>query len=226
AIVRTDGSRPSFMIRNGDADRTTSPIGTWSDTLDASAQLLHEAIACVGRIDLPSVTGGVLGPGVLIQDDLVLTNRHVPQLTANRADDGTWTFKPNAAIDFGHEFRAQDSVNRRALKRVIFAGSKPISFNQPVDHRKLDLALIELEPATPQSTPRTVLSVDLAPDWPQPDLTLFTIGYAGAPAPTAYPATLLEQLFQSTFGCKRLAPGLVMTSQQHVQPWTAAHDAT
>ena len=48
-IVRTDGSRPSFMVRNGEPDRTTSPIGTWADMLDTSAELLRGAIACVGR---------------------------------------------------------------------------------------------------------------------------------------------------------------------------------
>jgi hypothetical protein len=225
-IVRTDGSRPSFMIRNGEADTSTSPVGVWADTLNASADLLRKAIACVGRIDMPSAAAGFEGTGFLIQENLILTNRHVLQAIATREDDGTWKFKPGAAIDFGHEFRAQESVNRRALRRVVFAGPKPILETVPVDHTKLDLALIELEPAGPNEQPRTVLSVDMSHDWAQPDLTLFTVGYPARPGIGAFAPTLLELLFQTTFGYKRLAPGLVIKSQINVHTWTTAHDAT
>ncbi len=225
-IVRTDGSRPSFMIRNGEVDRTTSPVGAWGDALDTSANLLREAITCVGRIDLPSAIQGFQGTGFLIQEDLILTNRHVLQAVAWRNDSGTWDFQPEAAIDFGHEFRAVASANRRRLRSVVFAGSKPILDTIPVDHTKLDLALIELEPAAPDERPRSVLALDVARDWAQPELTLFTVGYPASPGIGAFPPTLLEQLFQSTFGYKRLAPGLVISSQAHVEAWTAAHDAT
>lgn len=225
-IVRTDGSRPSFMIRNGEADRTTSPIGIWGDTLDASADLLREAIACVGRIDLPSASQGFEGTGFLIQENLILTNRHVLQAVATRDGSGTWTFKPDAAVDFGHEFRALESVNRRLLRSVVFAGARPILETGPVDHTKLDLALIELEPTALDGRPNSVLALDMARDWAQPELTLFTIGYPANPGIGAFAPTLLELLFQSTYGYKRIAPGLVVKSQANVEPWTTAHDAT
>jgi V8-like Glu-specific endopeptidase len=225
-IVRTDGSRPSFMIRNGEPDRSTSPVGVWGDTLDASVDLLRQAIACVGRIDLSASSQGFEGTGFLIQENLILTNRHVLQAIATKENDGTWKFKSGAAIDFGHEFRAQESIQRRVLRRVVFAGPKPILETQPVDHTKLDLALIELEPAGPNERPRAVLDVDIAGDWAQPDLTMFAIGYPAAPPIGAFPPTLLELLFQSTYGFKRLAPGLVMKSQANVYTWTMAHDTT
>src|SRR5437899_209456 len=107
AIVRSDGSRPSFLIRNGDVDRTTSPIGDWADTLDTSAELLADAIACVGRIDLPGADQGYQGTGFLIQENLILTNRHVLQAITNSGGQGGWEFRPGATIDFGHEFRAR-----------------------------------------------------------------------------------------------------------------------
>lgn len=225
-IVRTDGSRPSFMIRNGEVDRSTSPVGVWSDTLDASADLLRDAIACVGRIDLPSATQGFEGTGFLIQENLILTNRHVLQAIATRNNDGEWTFKPGAAIDFGHEFRALESVHRRALKSVLFTGSKPILEVGPVDHTKLDLALIELEPAGQNERPRTFLDVDVSSDWSQPELIMYTVGYPANPGIGAFNPSLLELLFKTTYGCKRLAPGLVIQSHANVQPWTTAHDAT
>jgi hypothetical protein len=227
AIVRTDGSRPSFMIRNGEADRSTSPIGSWSDILDVSAELLRDAISCVGRIDVPSVRGGFTGTGFLIQENLIITNRHVLQMSADRQPDGTWKFKPGAAIDFGHEFRGLDSINRRALKKLVFCGSRPINLQGMIDHTKLDLALIELSPAEPAARPGMILGLDLAPDWAGPLQTIFTIGYPGPPRlGSGYAPTLLEKLFQATYGCKRLAPGEIITSQQSVADWTATHDAT
>src|SRR5205085_12612298 len=50
--------------------------------------------------------------------------------------------------------------------------------------------------------------------------------YPANPRVGTYTPTLLEQLFQTTFGYKRLAPGRIMRSQASVQGWTLAHDAT
>ncbi|MBO0800375.1 MAG: hypothetical protein J2P31_16260, partial [Blastocatellia bacterium] len=63
AIVRTDGSRPSFLVREDKVDQSTSPVGDWVDTLDASADLLHGAVGCVGRIDVPDAVQGFEGTG-------------------------------------------------------------------------------------------------------------------------------------------------------------------
>jgi hypothetical protein len=53
-IVRTDGSRPSFMVRGGEADTRTSPVGNWDETMRDSAEALRDALACIGRIDDPA----------------------------------------------------------------------------------------------------------------------------------------------------------------------------
>src|SRR4051812_33796920 len=146
-IARTDGSRPSFMVRNGQVDLATSPLGTWGATLAASSEHLNQALACVGRIDLPGTPAGFEGTGFLIHPNLIITNRHVLQAVANQVD-GSWRFKPGAAIDFGHEYQARDSVGPRALKRLLFTGSQTITI---IDHAKLDLALIELAPAATET---------------------------------------------------------------------------
>ncbi|WP_020604216.1 trypsin-like serine peptidase [Spirosoma spitsbergense] len=224
SIVRTDGSRPSFMIRQGRVDKSTSPLGDWEASLDASVDLLTNAIACVGRINLPSLAGGFAGTGFLIHPNLILTNRHVLQLIARQQTPASWVFDPKAGIDFGQEFRGLTSVNPRKFKGVVFTGRDPIA--GLIDHTHLDLALIELEPVPVEQTPRQVLAVDMAPDWPDSFPTVYTIGYpANDPS---VPPTLLEKLFLSTFGCKRLAPGLVMNppSAPVPEPFRTGHDAT
>jgi V8-like Glu-specific endopeptidase len=224
AIVRTDGSRPSFLIRNGDVDRKSSPLGGWANLLDRSADRLRGAIACVGRIDVPGTSAGFMGTGFLIQENLILTNRHVLQVSA-RLYNGEWKFSDGAAIDFGHEFNARDSLDRRKLKRVVFCGARKIEFDS-IDHSKLDLALIELESASASARPSMVLPLNLTPDWAVPGTTILTVGYPGSPQGMLYSPTLLEQLFQATFGYKRIAPGELIAAHTTVQPWTLTHDAT
>ena len=225
AIVRTDGSRPSFMVRDGKVDLTTSPVGTWDTDITLSTDLLMEAFDCVGRIDVPGSQQGFQGTGFLVHKNLIITNRHVLQVTANYQGAGAWQVKPGAAIDFGHEFNARESLNRRALKRVVFAGPDPIRDDE-IDHTKLDLAMFELEPADPAAQPPRVLQIESSAGWAQPDKKMYIVGYPGSPKAGLAPLTLLELLFESTFGYKRLAPGLLIPSQANVHTWTIAHDAT
>jgi hypothetical protein len=222
-IVRTDGSRPSFMVRNGAVDLTTSPAGTWKEQIAASPDL-EAGLSCIGRIGLPDGPQGFVGTGFLIQDDVIVTNRHVLQAIGRSDATGAWRLDPEASIDFGHEFRARDSVSPRALKRVIFAGSKVI-VPSAIDHTKLDLVLIQLESVPEAQRPLHVLAFDISPDWASPEAFVYTVGYPGNPG-LGEPLSLLELLFQSTFGCKRLAPGTIQPAQSAVAPWTLAHDAT
>lgn len=223
AIARTDGSRPSFLIRDGRVDVTSSPIGSWADRLAVSQDQLDSAIACVGRINLGTRH---IGTGFLIKDDLILTNRHVLQDIADIDANGNWTFKQQgASIDFGFEHRGRESVGRRNLARVLFVGKQRIN-PFVLDHRKLDLALIELGPGDATAAPLSALSLGAGHSWAVPGTTLYTIGYPGPPRQNLYPATLLEQLFQSTYGHKRLAPGELITGRAQLAGWSLAQDAT
>ncbi|MCK1280106.1 trypsin-like peptidase domain-containing protein [Bradyrhizobium sp. 61] len=227
AIVRTDGSRPSFMIRNGEVDLTTSPVGAWKGDIETSRDLLVKGLQCVGRIDVPGSEQGFEGTGFLIQKNLVMTNRHVLQVIAEKDGANHWKIKNGCSIDFGHEFRGTKQYPNRALKSVAFAASDEIDLDAPVNHSNLDLVLIELsDPATAADNPPVPLGVDIAADWADLGQTIYTVGYPGRPILGANPTTLLEQLFKSTYGCKRLAPGVVVKSKVNVRPWTVTHDAT
>jgi V8-like Glu-specific endopeptidase len=224
-IVRTDGSRPSFLIQDGKVNKDSSPISTWSDVLDASGECLTHAISCVGRIN--NGAKAHIGTGFLIHQDLIITNRHVLQEIANKENNGKWLLKPGTHIDFGYEFRAQKSITPRNLEEVIFCPDKYIDpYN--VDHSKLDLVIIRLNPVDRQSVPLQILSFGIAPEWAEENSFIYTIGYPGNPGLAGLQTytTLLEQLFKSTFGYKRLAPGMVISSSGAVTPFTVTHDAT
>lgn len=221
-IVRVDGSRPSFMIRNGEVDRSTSPAGAWESILDASDEHLRQAISWVGRIDGPG--SNHVGTGFLVQQDVIITSRRVLQSIANRNSDGSWIVRPDVSIDFGHEFGARTSVRRRAIKKVAFAGARFI--NDPIDHTKLDLAVLELETQTGSPDHTDFFTINMTPELVAPGATVYIIGYPGNPGPYEAPFTLLEQLFRGTFGCKRLAPGIVHASGISLPGSSIAHDAT
>jgi V8-like Glu-specific endopeptidase len=228
-IVRTDGSRPSFMVINGVPDSRTSPVGEWADELEASADLLQEAVASVGRVDDPSSAQGFQGTGILIGDDLIMTNRHVLQaICADPNPSDGWQLNPDVAIDFGHEFRGRKSVGRRKIKSVVFAGKQYID-PFAIDLGKLDLALLSLEPTSSADAPKP-LKLDKAPDWGQAETGIYICGYPGNPGIASNPPSLLELLFKMTYGCKRLAPGIITTVAETLpnspQQWALGHDAT
>lgn len=223
-IVRTDGSRPSFMIRNGTIDYQSSPAGSWSDILPAEESSIRNAISCVGRVN--NKNGAHIGTGFLVANNMVITNRHVLQEIATKENDNTWKMLPGTFIDFGHEFRAQTSLWPRNINRVVFC---PPQYIDPrnIDHSKLDLVVLECDPVDTQTLP-IKLSIGGSSEWAQPGNFIYIVGYPGNPglAGLQQYSTLLEQLFKSTFGCKRLAPGEIILPTADTGTLSFAHDAT
>jgi V8-like Glu-specific endopeptidase len=189
---------------------------------------LNKAIPCVGRIN---INQRHVATGFLVSRNLIVTNRHVLQAVTennNNSDNGPWVFKPGAHIDFGHEFRGQESVNPRALKKLIYCGPKFIDGDK-VDHKKLDMALIELEPVKDDLIPPNILQWNDTNTWVKEGQNVWIIGYPADPGMKGvshYSSSLLEKLFHSLYGYKRLAPGEVMGAIATGQPLTAEHDAT
>lgn len=217
-VVLSDGSRPSFLIVDGKVDKGSGTITEWTDLLDSSAAKLGGAIACIGRINLGDFH---MGTGVLIQENIIMTNHHILEVVSDLKLDGSRIMKASANIGFGFEFRRPDG-KRRKLKRAIFYG--PHNFGSTPDHSNLDLALIELEPLTGDDTAPVPLAIDLSPNWAKNGQTIYTIGYPGDPSPMDH-RTLLDIFFKDTFGCKRLGPGKIIPSQ-NLPAWTLSHDAT
>jgi Trypsin-like peptidase domain len=227
AIVHTDGTRPSFFIRNGTVDLKSSSQGTsWESDLAASKGELDTIFPRIGRIDDPEQDQKFCGTGFLVHKNYMITNRHVLQLIASRDPDGKWNFNNKIFVDFTHEFRSKTKPVKRQLLNVTFAGPDPIPSRGDIDHRKLDLALIELEPATATNTPAGDIFFDISNDWAQPDKNIYLIGYPGSPERGVDSLTILEKLFQSEFGYKRLAPGMVVKNADGLPDSTFSHDAT
>ncbi len=222
-VVHADGSRPSFLVRHGEPDLSTSPEGDWAEVIAVAQDEIKAAIAATGRINCPSAAYGFEGTGFRVAPNLIATNRHVLQAIAQRNATGEWIFEPGVHIDFGHEYRAIASLSPRAVRRVAFAAEAHVD-PESIDHNILDLVLIELEPAAADDDAGLV-AIDVTTDWANtPGAQIFTIGYAARPRPGAYPPNLLEQLFRLTYNYKRFAPGRILDSGPG--PLSIRHDAT
>ena len=221
-IVRTDGSRPSYLIKNGTADLSGTPDGLWKNILLANKDRIDKAIACVGRIDR---YGQQVGTGFLISKNVIVTNLHVLQALGSKTN-GNWTLNEEVTIDFGYEFNGIGSINPRALKKVLFEAGKPIDRTK-IDHSKLDMAVIELEPLADDTGLQT-LNFDGKTDRFWDDSYIYTIGYPGNPGLQGLSTygIVLEQLYQSTYGYKRLSPGQVIADADMAVHKTICHDAS
>ena len=217
-LVHLDGSRPSFMIKDGQVDLESSPVGDWSERISLHASEINYALSCVGRID---AYGMALATGFLVAPDLIITNLHVLQKISFKKTGGERVLYEGATIDFGHEFLSVLSKNPRRLKRVVYYPENEIG-ETIINHAFLDLALIELYPGPGEVNTLPIFTNN---KWIDNSIDIFVVGYPGAPQDKQYSITILDKLFKMTFGCKRLAPGKIVSTHPSVN-WSVSHDVS
>jgi hypothetical protein len=138
-----------------------------------------------------------------VAEDLIVTNRHVLQAIATPQGQGKWRFNGDITIDFGHEFRATESLNRRGLSGWCLPVARRSPFR--IDHARLDLVLIELEPSRPRAEAAALPCGGRCAGLGLEPADRLHRRYPGRPRVQDETPTLLEKLFKQTFGCKRLA---------------------
>ncbi|MES2044608.1 MAG: DNA/RNA non-specific endonuclease [Pseudomonadota bacterium] len=186
--------RPAFDVQDGNFIANHPDWTKLDSDVDIHARLLR-AIPAVGRIDLPGQTRLPFGgTGFLIGPGLLMTNRHVAEIFARGLGARSLTFQTGwqAAIDFRHE------RNRSATDVLTVRGIKMI-------HPYWDMALLSVEGAAAERTPLKLSTADID------DLDGREIAVIGYPAydPLRNDITVQNQLFDKTWGVKRLQPGTI-----------------
>ena len=215
-IARTDGSRPSFLIKNGVPDIAGALHPEWNGYVNPCSAALQQAIGCTGRINYSK---NHVGTGFLIAGNLIITNRHVLQQVAKQRD-GKWLFYNNVGIDFGFEYEARTTYQPRAFKKVVFAGPQINGTN--IDHTKADIALIALEGET-DTTLQQPMAYNLSTSL-LPGTKIFALGYPNIPKGGETPES--AAVFNSTYGVKRIAPGEIIAGSDPQYPGRLCHDAS
>jgi serine protease len=218
AIVIADGSRPSFLLRNGGRFDPEHPfMGLWKDHMLDFAPDLRRLAAAVGRIQpVNGNAANYFGTGTLIDRNkgLVLTNFHV--LDAARESPGIAIDGEDRELkvtgDLVIDFDAESGTNGRNRFRVVHA-SLPEGFG--IGFAGIDAAVLRIEPMDPQSKlPAYAPALSVDPDLSSgSSTTLVTVGFPGEPIRDNPPGATVDwhfvitTLFGNRFGVKRVAPG-------------------
>jgi hypothetical protein len=238
AVVRTDGSRPTLLIRDGAVDPAHPLAREWADRLTLNRDRVRALAGSVGRIEPANATASrFFGTGWVVDaaQGLVLTNLHVLE--------AMWQRLPHTMVKTGDTFRLFGGAfmdfavesGSTATHRFQVVEAKPSGVDGP-EFARLDAAVLRIEPADGQAVPQAV-PVVADPDGPRGNLASFcVIGFPGPPAHTTGVHEVVDwawvnaTLFGNRYGVKRLAPGLAHRPLGSFagddRPWVFGHDAT
>ena len=211
AIILVQG-RPSLLVRGGKIDEPNLPV--WRERLaPTKAKLEAKVIPAVGRIEFvghPDFDWG--GTGWLLEGNIVVTNRHVASLVAQKQGGrlafrrGANGFPMQVRIDFREEY-GSDEAEELFVDRIEYLADP----GQP------DIALLRIGTPSTLPAPLVLAGRDAASGT--------HIGVIGYPAIDSQrnPIANIRDIFKDIYDVKRFAPGLVSsTSDANV----LMHDAS
>lgn len=240
AVIRTDGTRPTLLVRDGSVDPDHPLAGDWAATFAETRDRLRPHIGSVGRIEPTNATArNYFGTGWVVDagNGLVLTNLHVLEAIWKRLshrmqrDGNSFRILDGVFIDFIGESGATTTNRFKVVEAT------PSSIDGP-DFARLDAAALRIEPtAESQPDPPPAIRVVADPDGPRGNLVSFcVVGFPGPPPFTGGVAEGVDwawvnrTLFGNRFGVKRLAPGIAHKPlgafTGDPRQWVFGHDVT
>jgi len=240
AVIRTDGTRPTMLVRDDAVDTNHPLAGDWAGTLTATRDRMRDRMGAVGRIEPANATArSFFGTGWVVDSakGLVLTNLHVLEAMWRRLShvmvrtQTGFRVLDGAFIDFAGE------SGRTRTNRFRIVEAKPSGVDGP-GLARLDAAVLTMEPTRQgeQEVPAAI-PVLADPDGPSGNLASFCV--VGFPGPPAFTGGVHEgvdwtwvnaALFGNRYGVKRLAPGIAHRPLGSLagdgRGWVFGHDPT
>jgi endonuclease G len=216
AIIKITG-RPALLVQNNTFEAPR--LQAIRSRLEKSRSLLERAIPAVARIDLlnhPDYT--MLGTGWMVEEDIMITNRHVAGIFARHQGDrvvfDTTPFgKPYVAqVDFVREFQTPRAPQPIVVREVLHLEAK-------IDLAP-DLAFLRVEPSPLLPPPIALSSRRLALD---EQLDVAAIGFPAWDG-SRNNTFVMDDIFDGIYEVKRLAPGRV--AGVHPRGHIFMHDCT
>jgi hypothetical protein len=239
AVVHTDGTRPTLLMRDDSYDPQHPLAGDWTGALTDIHADVGVIAKAVGRIEPVNGTAhSYFGTGWVIDTDrgLILTNMHVLEKI--------WQTVPDVVVRVGNDFEILDSVyidfageaGRTRANRFRVVKATP-SGVEGSGYARLDAAVMQIEPTEESQEIPQALPPRPDSDGPLGNLdAVYVIGYPGPPAffggvnDGVNWRRIYRALFGNLYGVKRFAPGIVHkplgTLIGDTRSWVFGHDAT
>lgn len=200
---------PVFLVRNNavDIDSAREEAKAWRRILTDNAANVDRAMVSIGRVDVTNADRDYAGTAWVIDDGLVITNRHVANLFAEASGTG-FKFK------IGFDARREIGVNIDFLEEFGNAASDEVKIERVVwvaPENGPDVAFLKLEQ---KSSPIGRLKLDLASEVPVRNLPVAAIGYPASDSRFS-DQRLAEKIFGGVFTKKRLAVGNLLAADEN-----------
>lgn len=240
AVIKTDGTRPSLLVRDNVVPDNHPLAGGWAGQLIGQRETIRAVAKATGRIEPERPSGrDFFGTGWLVdvEKGFVLTNIHVVEAfmrrasTLAKADGGTIRVFDGVYIDFVAETQSEQR-NRYKVVEATPSGIEGDGFE------RLDIARLRIEPMEGSKKINDPIKVvaDLDRAMGNAGNSLCVIGYPGEPEHTIGTFEGVDwgwvnaTLFGNRYGLKRLAPGIVQNPlgfrSDDPNRWIFGHDAT
>jgi hypothetical protein len=217
--------RPVLFVRDHAFDtREVTILGPEAKDLVRRMEtntVLKPYLPLVGRIDVENFPANFpfVGSAWFVDEDIVVTNRHVASLIAEW-DDGRFIFSPGtlgrtieASFNNAHEYddaAPPDPRRIRKIKRVLYIEPEPGP----------DIAFVQMERGFDGAGPRRI---EIADADVGAEVPVCVVGYpARAPRRIIPDQEEMERLYRGQYDVKRAAPGYSMAAKEGL----TLHDCT
>lgn len=198
AIVLMTG-RPSLLVRDGHFDEPDTE--TWRTRLSPHKAAIEPRIPSIGRVELLSHPDfDWIGTAWLLDEDVLITNRHVAEFFAEQRD-GKFHFARNlqgdtisVRIDFREEYERLETFEIAVNEILHVAPAGPLF---------PDIAILRVESNDHLPDPIPLAARNAA----EGELVC-VVGYPARDSRNAGP--VMSQIFADIYDVKRFAPGYVM----------------
>ena len=201
---------PVFLVRNNaiDVASARTEAAAWRRILAQNAAMLNRHMNAIGRIDVTNFDSDFVGTAWVVDDGLVVTNRHVASLFSEASGAG-FKFKLgfdarspiDVKIDFLEEF-GSSALDEVPVERIVWVApdSGP------------DVAFLKL---APKATPVGRIKLTLAGGTPRAKLPVAVIGYPASDSRFS-DQELATKIFGGVFDKKRVAVGNLLGIGENV----------
>ena len=205
AIILTSG-RPVLLIKNDTFEKAVDP--KWTEPLEAARKHIEFAVKAVGKIELPNhYSPAYAGTAWLVAPEIVVTNRHVAEVFAERKDN-KFVFKPKTDLRRNMRVELNFKAEHPESETDDDALFKVNSILHIEERGGPDIAFLRISKTAECESLLNAAPIPLSKNSIEPDRNVAIIGYPAYDS-NSRDGLVMARLFNNIYNVKRLQPGKI-----------------